>query len=99
MSDTNPPATAAPVELLLPTVGWLRLKDVLGDPNADPPIRPLVPVGKTAWYNGMERGWYPPPHRFGRGVAFWSASDIRRLVETGSWKAVGEDASAAGAAA
>jgi len=96
MSDTNRTITAPAARLLLPLVGWLRLKDVLGDPNANPPVQPLVPIGKTAWYNGIERGWYPPPHRFGRGVAFWSASDIRRLVETGCWKAATDSAPTTG---
>ena len=27
----------------------LRLKQILGDPKADPPVEPIIPISKSSW--------------------------------------------------
>jgi hypothetical protein len=32
---------------LLPETGFLRLPNIIGNPKANPPIPPIIPVGKS----------------------------------------------------
>jgi predicted DNA-binding transcriptional regulator AlpA len=66
----------------LPEVGFLRLKGIIGDPKADPPIPAIVPVSKTSWYQGIREGRYPQPtHALGRNTSAWTVESIRELIE------------------
>lgn len=61
----------------LPEQGFLRLKQILGDPSKG--ITPLVPVSKTAWYAGVKAGYYPQPVRLGPRTAAYRVADILAL--------------------
>ena len=65
----------------LPEIGYVRLKQILGDLKADPPIPPIIPVGKSSWWAGVKAGIYPKPIKLSKRVTVWRASDIRALVE------------------
>jgi prophage regulatory protein len=66
----------------LPDTGFLRLPQIIGDPNADPPIPPIIPVGKTTWWQGVKDGRYPPKADIGGfRVAAWRVEDIRALAD------------------
>ena len=65
----------------IPETGLLRLAQIVGDPKADPPIPPIIPVCKTAWWNGVKAGRYPQPVKLGPRTTAWRASDIRRIAE------------------
>lgn len=66
----------------LPETGFLRIKQIIGDPKANPPIPAIIPVSKTTWWNGVASGRFPKPtHALGPGITAWSAADIRRLIE------------------
>lgn len=41
------------------TTRYLRLKHILGDPKANPPISPILPISKSSWYAGIKLGRYP----------------------------------------
>ena len=45
----------------LPTEGYLRLKQNIGNPKAIPPIPPIIPVSKSHWWAGVKSGFYPQP--------------------------------------
>lgn len=65
----------------IPESGFLRLKSILGDPKATPPIPPIIPVSKSTWWEGVSSGRYPRPvHLSARAVA-WNSADIRTLIE------------------
>jgi prophage regulatory protein len=68
----------------IPATGLLRLRQILGDPQADPPLPPLIPVGRTSWWAGVKTGKYPKPTKLGTGTTVWKASDIRALIERGN---------------
>ena len=70
----------------LPDTGFLRLRQIIGDPNAKPPIPPVVPVCKTTWWAGVKSGRFPPPVKpFGNlRVTCWRVEDIRRLLDGGA---------------
>jgi len=65
----------------LPKAGYCRLGQIIGDKKAKPcPIPPLIPVSKTAWYNGIKKGIFPRPVHAGR-CAMWRWEDIRKLID------------------
>jgi len=67
----------------LPETGFLRLKQIIGDPNAEPPILPIIPVQKTCWWDGVKSGRFPRPVKIGNGRgAFWRVEDIRAFIES-----------------
>jgi len=66
----------------LPTVGLARLEQIIGDPKAEPPIRPLIPVSKSSWWAGVRSGHFPPSVKVTKGVSAWRWEDIHRLLES-----------------
>lgn len=66
----------------LPETGLLRLNQILGDPDAQPPIPAIIPVKKTCWWEGVKSGRFPKPVKLGNGRAtFWRVEQIRSLIE------------------
>lgn len=65
----------------IPEVGFLKLAQVIGRPNANPPIAAIIPVSKASWYCGIKSGRYPAPVSIGgsRGK-FYRVKDIRKLI-------------------
>jgi predicted DNA-binding transcriptional regulator AlpA len=66
----------------LPEVGYLCLKQILGDPKAKPPVPAIIPVSKSTWYEGIKSGRFPAQdRRFGGRRALWNVADIRPCIE------------------
>jgi hypothetical protein len=65
--------------------GLLRLKNIIGDPKATPPIEPRIPVCRAAWYKGVKKGHYPQPVKLGPRMVAWREVDIQAL-ENGEWQ-------------
>jgi len=63
----------------LPETGFLRLKQIIGDPKAGTP--PIIPVKKTTWWLGVKSGRFPKPVRFGPRLTCWRVEDIRNFIE------------------
>ena len=51
----------------------LRAKEVLE----------IIPISKSAWYQGVKEGRYPQPVKLGPRTTCWRESDINQLVENG----------------
>lgn len=64
----------------LPETGYLRLPQIIGNPNADPPIPAVIPVSKSSWWAGVKSGRYPQPVRLGPRTTAWSVESIRALI-------------------
>lgn len=62
----------------LPETGFVRLP--IGDPKADPPIPPIIPVSKSTWWAGVRSGRYPKPVKLGPRITAWRIEDIRELI-------------------
>lgn len=60
--------------------GFLRLKQIIGDRNANPPIPPIIPIGRSSWWDGIKKGRFPKPVKLGPHTTAWKAEDIRALV-------------------
>jgi prophage regulatory protein len=67
----------------LPTTGFLRLPQIIGDTKANPPIPPLIPVSSSTWWLGTKTGRYPKPVKIGARAVAWRVEDIRTLIERG----------------
>lgn len=64
----------------LPETGFLRLSQIIGDPNAEPPIASIIPVSKSTWWAGVASGRFPKPVKLGPRVTAWRVEDIRALI-------------------
>lgn len=67
--------------ITLPETGFLRLKQIIGDPKAEPPIPPLIPVSKSTWWEGVKDKRYPSPVKLSPRCTAWKVEDIRALIE------------------
>lgn len=63
----------------LPEIGFLRLPQIIGDPDAKPPIPAIIPVKKSAWWAGIRAGRYPKQVKLSARVSAWRVEDIRAL--------------------
>jgi prophage regulatory protein len=66
----------------LPETGFLRLKQIIGDPKATPPVPAIIPVSRSSWIAGVKSGIYPQPVRLGLGSRSvgWTVESIRDLL-------------------
>lgn len=71
----------------LPATGFLRLTQILGNPKAKPPIPPLIPVGKSCWWQGVKDGRFPKPVKLGPRITAWRVADIRDWIATAGGQA------------
>jgi hypothetical protein len=65
----------------IPETGFLRLKQIIGDPKAEPPTPPLIPVSKTTFWAGVKNGRFPAAIKLGPRTTAWRAEDIRAYIE------------------
>jgi predicted DNA-binding transcriptional regulator AlpA len=65
----------------LPAVGFLRLRQILGDPKANPPIPAIIPISKSSWWEGVRTGRYPHGHKLGPRTTAWKVEDIRAIID------------------
>jgi hypothetical protein len=63
----------------LPETGFLRLPQIIGDPQSDPPTPPIIPVKKSCWWDGVRKGRFPKPVKLGR-CTMWRVEDIKALI-------------------
>jgi prophage regulatory protein len=66
---------------VLPETGFVRLPQIIGNPKAKPPIPPIIPVSRSSWLLGVQRGRFPQPVRLGPRTVAWRVSDLRDLID------------------
>jgi prophage regulatory protein len=66
----------------LPQTGFLRLKQIIGDATAEPPIPPIIPVKKSCWWAGVKSGRFPASVKSGPRLTMWRVEDIRALISS-----------------
>ena len=64
----------------LPQTGFVRLSTILGKPKANPPIAAIIPVSKSTWWEGINKGIYPKPIKLSERTTAWEWQDINNLV-------------------
>ena len=65
----------------LHNAGYLRLRHIIGDPKATPPLPPIIPVSRSTWWAGVKTGRFPAPVKLGPGITAWRVQDIRTLID------------------
>jgi prophage regulatory protein len=80
----------------LPETGYLRLRQIIGDANADPPIPAIIPVSKSTWWQGIRSGRFPQPKKLGPRITAWRVEQIRDLIENGASSCSGASAPISG---
>jgi len=56
---------------IIPATGFLRLPQILS----------IVPISKSAWWEGCKTGRFPKPVKLGPRTTAWKAEDIAVLVQ------------------
>lgn len=64
----------------LPYTTFLRLKQIIGDPKASPPIPPMIPVGRSTWWLWVKEGKAPKPVKLGPRTTAWRADQIQEFL-------------------
>lgn len=65
----------------LPSTGYIRLPQIIGNPKASPPIPAVIPVSKSTWWNGVKNGQFPKPVKLGPRITAWRVDDIQKLIQ------------------
>ena len=55
----------------IPSSGFLRLPQILA----------IIPISKSAWWEGCRTGRFPKPVKLGPRTTVWKAADIAALVK------------------
>ncbi len=66
----------------LPKTGYVRLNQIVGNPKANPPIPPIIPVSKSTWWQGVKDGRFPKSVKLGPRTTAWRVEDIRDLINS-----------------
>jgi prophage regulatory protein len=69
----------------LPETGFLRLSQIIGNPDAKHPIPPIIPIKKSCWWEGVKSGRFPKPVKLGPRVTMWRVEDIKALIAS-TWE-------------
>jgi prophage regulatory protein len=63
----------------LPSIGYLRLSQIIGNPKKNIPA--LIPVSRSTWWAGVREGRYPKSVHLGPRTTAWRVEDVRALIE------------------
>lgn len=69
--------------MTLPETGYLRLKQILGDPSAEPPVPAIIPISASTWWKGIKQGRFPKGVKLSARTTAWRVKDIKALIEKG----------------
>ena len=65
----------------LPETGYLRIRQIVGDKKSNPPLPPIIPVGRSSWWDGVKKGKFPKPIKISKRTTAGKVEDIRALIE------------------
>lgn len=68
----------------------LRIWEIIGDPKANPPIKPLISISRSAWWAGVKSGKFPQSIKLGPKTTVWRESEVLAFIE--QCKTKGSDA-------
>jgi len=65
----------------IPETGFLRIWQIVGNPKANPPIPPIIPVCRSTFLNWVKRGKAPNAIKLSERTIAWRAEDIRAFID------------------
>lgn len=70
------------IQVLQASTAFLRIVQIIGNPDAEPPIPALIPIGKSTWWQWVRDGKAPAPVKLGPRTTAWKSADISALIES-----------------
>ncbi len=65
----------------LPTTGYLRLSQIVGNPKATPPIPALLPVSRSTFLASVKSGRYPlKPVKLSERCTAYRVEEVKALL-------------------
>ena len=64
------------------SAAFLRIAQIIGDPDANPPIPALIPIGRSSWWAWVRIGKAPAPVKLGPRTTAWKSADISALIDS-----------------
>ena len=64
------------------STAFLRIVQIIGNPDAEPPIPALIPIGKSTWWQWVRDGKAPAPVKLGPRTTAWKSADISALIDS-----------------
>jgi len=58
----------------------LRLNQIIGDDKKN--ILPIIPISKSAWWDGIKKGKYPKPIKLSANTTVWRSDHIQELIDS-----------------
>ena len=65
----------------IPSIGFLRLPQILA----------IIPISKSAWWEGCRTGRFPKPVKLGPRTTVWRAEEIKEFIENTGIRQEGDD--------
>ena len=65
----------------LPETGYVRLSQIVGNPKANPPIPPIIPISKSHLWNMVKDGRFPRPVKLSERCTAWTVESIRAFID------------------
>lgn len=62
----------------LPSTGFMRLVDIVGDKKKGIPA--IIPIGKSTFLKRVHDGVFPAPVKLGERTVAWKVEDIKALI-------------------
>ncbi|NCT57417.1 MAG: AlpA family phage regulatory protein [Legionella sp.] len=69
----------------LPSTGFLRLPQIIGDKKTVPPTPAIYPVSKSQLWKLVKEGKFPDPVKLGPRITAWRVEDIRQFIKKDSF--------------
>jgi len=61
--------------------GFSRLPNIIGGRRGDQVAKPIMPVSKSAWWEGVRTGRYPPGIKLGPNTTAWRNEHLQELID------------------
>ena len=65
-----------------PSAAFLRIAQIIGNPDAVPPIPPLIPIGRSTWWLWVRTGKAPASVKLGKKTTAWRADHVQALIDS-----------------
>lgn len=66
---------------LIPSTGFIRQAQLLGDSKAQPPVPGILPIGATTLWRWVNAGTFPKPIKLSERVTVWHVEDVRAWMD------------------
>ena len=70
-----------PIQSVMPDDALVRVRQIIGDPNSEPPLPAYLSVSRSKFYALVRDGLLPPPVRLpGSTSSLWHLGSLRAAV-------------------